>query len=145
MNCGPSGPQFCGKILMGQNFELSHRLTAIPLIPVLMILFGVAEAVTALTHHSFGVPIADEDMASYAGAAIGILYAAAGLLVLTMNRIAVAGAIVLMLLVIAGRIVMLLTGLYPIDTTRQIAALSGGTAIAAGFIVYIGLRWHRFK
>jgi hypothetical protein len=130
---------------MGQKLELSRRLTAIPLIPVLMILFGVAEAVTALTQHSFGVRMGDEAIASYAGAAIGVLYAAAGLLVFTMDRIAVAGAIVLLFLIIAGRIVMLLAGLYPIDTTRQIVALSAGTAIAAGFAVYVGLRWHRFK
>jgi hypothetical protein len=102
-----------------------------------MILFGLAEAFTALTRHSFGVIFDDEDIAAYAGAAIGILYAAAGLLVFTMNRIAVAGSIVLLLLIIAGRIVMLVAGLYPIDTTRQIVALSAGTAIAAGFAVYI--------
>jgi hypothetical protein len=70
-----------------------------------MILFGLAEAFTALTHHSFGVTFDDENIAAYAGAAIGILYAAAGLLVFTMNRIAVAGSIVLLLLIIAGRIV----------------------------------------
>jgi hypothetical protein len=110
-----------------------------------MILFGLAEAFTALTHHSFGVTFDDENIAAYAGAAIGILYAAAGLLVFTMNRIAVAGSIVLLLLIIAGRIVMLVAGLYPIDTTRQIVALSAGTAIAAGFAVYIGLQWHRFE
>jgi hypothetical protein len=62
-----------------------------------------------------------------------------------MRRFAVAGAITLLLLVIAGRIAMLVTGLYPADTTKQIVALSAGTAIAAGFTVYIGLQWHRFK
>ena len=117
----------------------------LPGIPVLMILFGVAEALAALTHHFFGVRIAEDHIASYAGAAIGTLYAVAGLLVLTMRKFAVAAAIVLLVLVIAGRIAMLLAGLYVIDTTKQILALSGGTAIAAGFAVHIGLQWHRFR
>ncbi len=116
-----------------------------PVTPVLMILFGLAEAFAALNHHFFGVRIVDEDIASSAGAAIGILYAAAGLLVLTMKNFAAACAIVLLVLVISGRIAMLLAGLYPIDTAKQIVALSAGTAIAAGFTVYIGLQWHRFK
>jgi hypothetical protein len=124
---------------------LSHRLAAISTIPLVMILFGLAEASPSLTHHFFDVRIADDNIASNASAAIGILYAAAGLLVLTMKRFAAAGAIVLLVLVIAGRIAMLLAGLYPIDTTKQIVTLSTGTAIAAGFAVYIGLQWHRFK
>ena len=127
------------------EFELSQRLVGLPGIPVLMILFGVAEALAALTHHFFGVRIAEDHIASYAGAAIGTLYAVAGLLVLTMRKFAVAAAIVLLVLVIAGRIAMLLAGLYVIDTTKQILALSGGTAIAAGFAVHIGLQWHRFR
>ena len=116
-----------------------------PVVPVLMILFGLAEAFAALNHHSFDVRLADQDIASSAGAAIGILYAAAGLLVLTMKKFAAAGAIVLLVLVIAGRIALLLAGLYPIDTAKQIVALSAGTAIAAGLTVYIGLQWHRFE
>jgi hypothetical protein len=124
------------------KFELSQRL---PGIPVLMILFGVAEASTALTHHFFGVRIAQDHIAPYAGAAIGTLYAVAGLLVNTMRKFAVAGAIGLLVLVIAGRIAMLVAGLYLIDTTKQILALSGGTAVAAWFAVYIGLQWDRFR
>ena len=145
MNCGSSGPQFTGTTLNAGKFELSQRLVGLPGIPVLMILFGVAEALAALTHHFFGVRIVDDNIASYAGAAIGTLYAVAGLLVLTMRKFAVAAAIVLLVLVIAGRIAMLLAGLYVIDTTKQILALSGGTAIAAGFAVHIGLQWHRFR
>jgi hypothetical protein len=145
MNRGPSGPQLNGNTFNAETFELSRRLAGIPVIPVLMILFGLTETLTASTHHFFGVRIADENIASHVGAAFGILYAAAGLLVLTMKKFAVTGAIVLLVLVIASRLAMLLAGLYSIDTIKQIAALSGGTAIAAGFIVYIGLRWHRFK
>jgi hypothetical protein len=145
LNCGPAGPQFRGETFNAATFELSHRLAGIPVLPVLMILFGVAEAFTALTHHFFGVRIAEANIASYAGAAIGSLYAVAGLLVLTLRKFAVAGAIVLLMLVIAGRIVMLLAGLYLIDTIKQVLALSGGTAIAAGLAVYIGLQWHRFR
>jgi hypothetical protein len=128
-----------------ESLELSRRLAGMPVISALMILFGVAEALAALTHHFFGVRLVEDHFASYAGAAIGTLYAVAGLLVLTMKKIAVAAAIVLLVLVIAGRISMLLAGLYLIDTTKQILALSGGTAIAAGFAVHIGLQWHRFK
>lgn len=123
---------------------MSRRLAAITPIPALVILFGFSEVFTALTHHFFGVRIADENVASYASGAIGILYSAAGLLVLTMKRFAAAGAIVLLVLVIAGRTAMLVAGLYPVDTIKQIVAFSAGTALAAGFTVYIGLQWHQY-
>jgi hypothetical protein len=124
---------------------LSHRLAAITPIPALVILFGLAEAFTALTLHFIGLRIADENNPAYLSAAIGILYAAAGFLVLTTKRFAVAGAIALLALIIAGRIAMLVTGLYPVDTIKQIVAFSAGTAVAAGFTVYIGLQWHRYE
>ena len=124
---------------------MSHRRVGISAIAALMILFGFTEASMAFTHLFFGVRIASDNIGSFAGAPIGVLYAAAGLLVLTMKKFAVAGAIALLVLITAGRIVLILVGLYPIDTTKQIVALGAGTAIAAGFTVYNVLQWHRFN
>ena len=49
----------------------------------------------------------------FASATIGIFYALAGLLVLTVRRFAAAVAIVLLIADVAGRIALTATGLYP--------------------------------
>jgi hypothetical protein len=110
-----------------------------------MIVFGLAEIVTAFTHRFFGVSIAHVTLATYTGFAIGVLYAAAGLLILTMKKWAAALAIVLLIVDIVGRVWMTVTGLYPVDTLRQALAIVFGTLIVAGFAVYIGLRWSFFR
>ena len=107
-----------------------------------MILFGLAEVATSFTHHFFGISTSETVTFTVAGAAIGLFYVAAGLLVLTMRKWAAALAIVLLGADIVGRIALVAAGLYPVDTTLQAAAIVIGTAIAAIFAVYI---WRKRK
>jgi hypothetical protein len=54
----------------------------VTVVAFLMILFGLAEAATGFTHEFFGLATEDCTTSAYAGATIGVLYAAAGLLAL---------------------------------------------------------------
>ncbi len=122
-----------------------NRPLGIVVAAVLMIAFGLAEVSTGLTHNFFGVSTSEVTAAAYAGAAIGVLYAAAGLLILSMKRRAAALAIVLLITDIIGRIAMVVTDLYPVDSFKQISAIILGTSIVAGFAVYIRLKWSSFS
>jgi hypothetical protein len=110
-----------------------------------MIVFGFAEIITAFTHNFFGLHTTDQAVGTYLGAAIGAFYAAAGLLILTMKRRAAILALVLLALVVAGRLSLVATGLYPLNTIRQTAAMIAGTAIAAGFALFIALQRSAFR
>jgi hypothetical protein len=79
------------------------------------------------------------------GAAIGLLYAVAGALILTMKKPAVTLALVLLILVIIGRVAMVVTGFYPIDSRPQLVAITLGTTIAAAFAIFIRLNWNIFE
>jgi hypothetical protein len=115
------------------------------IVALLMIIFGLAEVTTGLTHNFFGVSTARVITSAYAGVAIGILYAVAGLLILSMKRRAAALAIVLLIADIVGRIAMVVTGLYPVDSLKQTFAIFLGTTIVAFFAVYIRLKWSSFN
>ena len=110
-----------------------------------MIVFGLAEVTTALTHRFFGLSTAEVTLSTYMGAAIGVLYTVAGLLVLSMKKRAAAVAIVLLIVDIVERIGMVVTGLYPVDSFKQIVAIILGTSMVAVFAVYIGLKWPKFS
>ena len=105
-----------------------------------MILFGLAEVATGFSHHFLGLHTTEGRSASYAAAAIGLLYAIAGLLVLTMRRAALAAALVLLGIVVAGRVAMVVTGLYPMDSLQQSVGIVMGTSIAIAFAAYILVR-----
>jgi hypothetical protein len=62
-----------------------------------------------------------------------------------MKRRAAMLAIVLLLMVVAGRIYMVMTGLYPVNIPRQAVAMILGTSIAAGFAVFIALQRSAFR
>jgi hypothetical protein len=110
-----------------------------------MIVFGLAEVTTSFTHRFFGLSTAQVAISTYVGAAIGVLYAVAGLLILSMKRRAAGLAIVLLIGVIVGRIGMVVTGLYPVDSLKQIFAIVLGTSLVAVFAVYIRLKWSLFS
>jgi hypothetical protein len=122
-----------------------NRPMGIAVVALLMIIFGLAEVTTGFTHNFFGLSTAKGTTSAYAGAAIGILYAVAGLLILSMKRRAAAVSIVLLFAVIIGRIGMVATGLYPIDSFKQTLAIILGTSIVAVFAVYIRLKWFAFS
>jgi peptidoglycan/LPS O-acetylase OafA/YrhL len=126
--------------LMNQN-----RPRGVVVVALLMILFGLAEVTTGITHNFFGISTARVTSSAYAGVAIGALYAMAGLLILSMKKRAAALAIVFLILDIVGRIAMVVTGLYPVHPFGQAIAIILGTSIVAIFAVYIGSKWSSFS
>jgi hypothetical protein len=121
------------------------RPRGITVVAVLMILFGLAEVVTSFTHDFFGISTSRLTLSTYAGAAIGAFYFVGGVLILTRRKWAAALAILLLVADILGRVAMVLTGLYPVNSLLQILAIVIGTSIAAFFAIYIGLKWKFFR
>jgi len=124
----------------GKTFPLGLIIVA-----ALMIVFGLAEVATGFTHQFFGLTTAQVDTSTYLGIALGLFYLAGGILVLTRKRWAAIIAIVLLAGDVAGRIAMVVFGLYPVDSFRQTFGIVVGTAIAAFFAVYIGLKLKSFQ
>ncbi len=122
-----------------------NRPRGIAIIAWLMIVFGIAEVITGFTHNFFGLHTSQGMMSAYAGAAIGALYAMAGLLVLTMKKHAAIAAIALLIAVVGGRIAMVAMGLYPVNSLMQATAIVLGTSLAAGFAIYIGFKSSAFR
>jgi hypothetical protein len=110
-----------------------------------MIVFGLAEVVTGLSHNFFGISTAKVTASACAGVAIGLLYAVAGVLILSMKRRTAALAIVFLIADIVGRIAMVAMGLYPLGSWKQTFAIVLGTSIVAAFAVYIRLKWSSFS
>jgi hypothetical protein len=121
------------------------RPRGITIAALLMVLFGLAEVVTAFTHDFLGISTSSSNIFTFSAAAIGAFYVAAGLLILTMKKWAAALAIALLAVDIAGRIALVVAGLYPTNSLRQTFAIIVGTGIVAIFALYIGLRWKFFK
>jgi hypothetical protein len=117
-----------------------RRRWGIIIVASLMLVFGCAEVVTALTHNFFGLRTAPGELSTYAGAVLGAFYALAGLLVLINGRAAAIAAVLILIAIIVGRIFMVITGLYSITSWKQAAAMAAGTAIVAGFAIYVGLK-----
>jgi hypothetical protein len=121
------------------------RPMGITVVALLMILFGLAEVITGFTHSFFGISTSQAIIFTYSAAAIGLFYVGAGLLIMTMKRWAAALAILLLGADIVGRITLVVTGLYPLNSPEQIIGIILGTAIAAIFAIYIGSKWNSFK
>ena len=135
---------------MGQ--VLSHKPATdktfprgIILVAVVMIVFGLAEVVTGITHQFFGLTTASSDISTYLGVALGLFYLVGGILILTRKRWGALIAIILLCGDVLGRIAMVIFGLYPVDSFRQIFGIVAGTAIAALFAVYISLNLKYFR
>jgi hypothetical protein len=111
----------------------------------LMIIFGSAEVTTAITHNFFGVTTSEGTASAYVGVVIGLLYIAAGVLILPMKRQTSALAIAFLLADVIGRVAMIVTGLYRLESVKQTVAIILGTLIVVVFAVYIRLRWDSFR
>ena len=111
----------------------------------LMIAFGLAEVGTGFTHEFLGLSTSRSAASTLLGASIGLLYIAAGTLVLRMRRRAAMLAIVALALDIAGRVAMVWAGFYPLTTSKQTFSILAGTFIAAAFAVYVGAKWRWFR
>jgi hypothetical protein len=110
---------------------------------ILMIVFGLAEVVTAFTHKFFVISVSATIIFTVCAVVIGLLYAVSGILILTMKSTAAKIAILLLCLDILGRIILTLLGLYPTNTVIQTLAIIIGTVIAAFFAIYIFIRLKR--
>ncbi len=121
------------------------RPLGILIVAGLMIVFGVAEVVTGVSHTFFGLVTSQDALSTLLGVALGACYFVGGCLLISLKKRAAAAALVLLGLDILGRIGMVVGGLYPVDTFRQTFAIVAGTAIAAVFAVYVGLKWRSFS
>jgi len=110
-----------------------------------MILFGAAEVITGFTQRFFGISTGLSAISTFFTSGIGTLYAGAGLLILTMQKWAAALALTCLVFVVVGRIALVVTGLFPLDSFKQIFAIAVGTGIATFFGVYIGWKWRAFS
>lgn len=122
----------------------SQRPRVIMAVAVLMIVFGAAEAVTGVTHRFFGVPTSSAAIFTYANAATGGVYAAGGLMILTMKKWAAVLAIVVLAVLIAdltARIALVATGLFPLWLFPQITAILVEAAMATVFAIYTVSNW----
>lgn len=130
-----------------QSMEPSSqaRPRGIIIIACLMILFGLAEVVTAFTHNFFGITTTSVIIFTYSSVAIGMCYVAAGFLILTMKKWAAALAIVLLGVDIVGRVALTVTGLYPTNSLENTFAIIAGTVIVALFAISIGWKWKSFR
>jgi uncharacterized integral membrane protein len=116
------------------------------IVSALMIIFGLAEISTAYSRSFFGISAQQAPtIFTFSGAVIGALYAVAGLFVLTMKKWAATLAIGLLLVVIVGRILLVAAGIYPVNTFENAFGIILGTAIAAVFAIYIGLKRNSFR
>jgi drug/metabolite transporter (DMT)-like permease len=122
-----------------------NRPWGVLVVAILLIIFGAAEVMTGFTHNFLGISTSQAAITTYLSAAIGSFYIIAGLVILTMKRWAATLAVVLLGLDIVGRVVLVATGYYPLDSTENIVGIVGGTAIAVFFAIYILLKWAQFK
>jgi hypothetical protein len=130
----------------GKQTADETRPRAITIVAVLMILFGLAEVATGFTHNFIGlVTTSQASLSTYVGVALGLFYSIAGLLILTKRKWAAIIAIVLLCSDVIGRIAMVLTGLYPVNSFFQTFAIVIGTSIATFFAIYIGLKLKFFS
>jgi hypothetical protein len=116
----------------------------IAVVAMLMILFGLAEMVTGFIHHFLGISTSQAAIFTYAAEIIGTLYVVGGVLILTLKRWAARLAILCLVVDIVGRVSLVATGLYPTNSFKQVIAITLGTAIAAIFAIYIGLKSNSF-
>lgn len=123
----------------------ARRRLDVAIVATLMSSFGVAELATSFTHEFFGITTRAGASATSVGAVLGLLYLAAGILTFTGKGWAARAAIGCLLLDVIGRFVMVLTGLFPIDSRRQGFSMAAGTGVAALFGVYLWWRLRPFR
>lgn len=129
----------------GIGTQLKH-LQGITIVAILMVLFGLAEIMTGFTHNFIGVVATTATaLSTIIGAMLGAFYFLGGILIFTKRKWAAIVALVLLAGDILGRIAMVLTGLFPVDSFAQTFSIVIGTAIAIFFFIFIGLKWKAFR
>jgi len=124
---------------------MKENTIGIKIVASLMILFGLAEICTGISHSFFGLVTSEGETATYIGIALGASYFIGGLCLLPNRKSFAVIAIVLLIFDITGRISMVITGLYPVNTLYQITGIVIGTGIAVFFAIYVGRKLKSFK
>ena len=122
-----------------------ERTLGIVVASSLMILFGAIEVVTGFNHEFAGISTSTSNSFTVIGVAIGAIYSVAGLLTLTMKRLAILFAIGLLIVDILGRLGLVATGLFPLSSTENVVGIAGGTGIATIFAVYLWVKVRSFS
>ena len=104
-------------------------------IAILMIIFGIAEGRMGFSHN----------FVAMMSTGIGVLFIVAGLFLLVEKRWAAALAIVLLAGDLLGRVILMITGYYPLGSALQVLAIILGTLMALVFALYIGLFWRALR
>ena len=117
--------------------ELAKRHTAAFVIAMLMIVFGLAEVATSFNHEFFGLVTTTAVVTTVVGVILGLCYVVAGFLLATLRPRALTIAIVLLGVDVCGRVLMMVTGMYPMMSAKQSFGIIAGTAIAAAFAVFV--------
>jgi hypothetical protein len=107
---------------------------------LLMIVFGVAEVVTAFRHQFFVIQVHDAALFTPLGAVLGLCYVAAGALVLVDRRRTLTLAGALLAVDVVGRVVLVVTGAFPMETLAQTIGMLIGTMLVACFCVLVVAR-----
>jgi hypothetical protein len=128
------------------NGKVSHgKFAGIYVVSMLMLVFGMLEIITGFMHRFVLLATTSNALATFAGVTLGAFYFVAGLLVLPRRKWAGVCAIGLLGADVIGRVVMVVAGLYPVNTFLQVMGILIGTSIAAFFAIYIGLKLKTFK
>lgn len=120
-----------------------HR--GIKIAAVLMMFFGFAEVVTSMTGRFLVLTYGTSQLAAGAGVVVGLLYFSSGLLILRGQKWAAFLAISFLVIHIAGRVMMIVMGLYLANSIPQIIGIVTGTAVAVYLTGYIGLKIKSFR
>ena len=136
-------PRSSENVVMNRN--QTRRPTGILLASVLMVLFGLAEIATAFSHNFLGITTSQVSAEDYSSALIGSFYILAGLFVLTMKKWGAYLAILFLIADILGRLGLVASGLYPLNTAENTFGIVAGTLIAFIFLVYIYVKRRIFQ
>ena len=112
---------------------------------LLMLFFGFAEVVMGVTHRFLVLTNASFNLATDMEVIVGLLYFISGLLVLKGKKWAAVLAITLLFVHVIGRVVMVVMGLYLVDTAVQISGIVIGTSMAVYLAGYVCLKLKSFK
>jgi hypothetical protein len=121
---------------------MTARRNGLNVVAVLMVIFGVSEMATGFTHSFLGlVSTAEGAGSTYGGAGIGALYALGGFFLFAKRTWTLAVTETCLVLVVLGRVLLVASGMYPIDSFGQIFSIITGSAIAVTFAIYVGMEW----
>jgi vacuolar-type H+-ATPase subunit I/STV1 len=117
----------------------------IPMVALIMILIGLAEIDTGLTHSFFEILTSQGERSTYLGVLLGLFYLEGGILIIIKRKWAAGVTLGLLGGDVIGMVAMVLFGLYPVNSFDQAFTIVVGTAIAIFFLIYIGLKWSIFR